>query len=399
MKLCAPKLVLVSHLALAILLASGPILAQDEGKPAKQPTENTTGPEKTESKYKLPEGSLTDQLDYLIEVAQTGPEDRTQAGVRNFIAELTPLAGVLAGKMLKSDEKGVAILQAVQIRIELLQLSMRFGLIENDKELNTFLELLKKDMRPLIADFAKYQDVSSKVEALLTSKPDERAKVAAAVIEFVTAPKEVQASHVQLSSETVRMLGYSGDYKLAATTADTLSKLIAKSTDPRFARSAKFMAGAARRFRLPGHEMKITGKTHDGEDFDWSSYRGKVVLVDFWATWCGPCLQELPNVEANYKKYHDKGFDVVGISIDEDLDRLSAFLDDRKLPWVNLTDSAAETSNATYYGVSGIPNTILVGRDGKVIELNVRGAKLGVLLEKHLGGNEATESAGDGTEE
>src|SRR5690606_1724849 len=77
------------------------------------------------------------------------------------------------------------------------------------------------------------------------------------------------------------------------------------------------LEGIARRMALPGNPIQVTGTLLDGSPFNWDAYRGKVVLVDFWATWCGPCRAEVPNVIKMYQAYHDKGFDVVGISLDE----------------------------------------------------------------------------------
>ena len=82
--------------------------------------------------------------------------------------------------------------------------------------------------------------------------------------------------------------------------------------------------------------MEITGTLLDGEPVDWESYRGKVVLVDFWATWCGPCRAEIPNVLEMYEAYHDKGFDVLGVSLDATPEAAEKYVAENKLPWSSI---------------------------------------------------------------
>ena len=168
-----------------------------------------------------------------------------------------------------------------------------------------------------------------------------------------------------------------------------LGKVLAASKDEKIAGTAAPMLGAARRLELVGKPFVLEGSTVAGKPLDWKKYRGKVVLIDFFATWCGPCREEMPNIMKCYKAYRKRGFDVVGISIDHDRKAIEDFVEKEKYPWTVLLDRnearGTDKSMATYYGIFTIPQMILVGKDGKVLALNVRGEQLGKKLEELLG--------------
>ena len=122
----------------------------------------------------------------------------------------------------------------------------------------------------------------------------------------------------------------------------------------------------------PINEIDITGKP-----LQLSSYKGKVVLIDFWATWCAPCMGEFPQVQKTYEKYHAKGFDIIGVSLDMDRTKLENFIKEKKVPWQQFNDGKFwDTKLVPLYGVSALPATFLLGRDGKIVKTNLRGDEL-----------------------
>jgi thiol-disulfide isomerase/thioredoxin len=114
-------------------------------------------------------------------------------------------------------------------------------------------------------------------------------------------------------------------------------------------------------------------------------FKGKVVLVDFWATWCGPCVAELPNVLAAYEKYHSKGFEIVGISLDQSESKLKGFLSEQKMTWPQYFDGKGWESKLGHkYGVTSIPATYLLDGDGRIIAKDLRGEALDAELARLL---------------
>ena len=139
--------------------------------------------------------------------------------------------------------------------------------------------------------------------------------------------------------------------------------------------------------KLISQPITLSGLTLNGTPVSLDNFKGKVVLIDFWATWCGPCRAEIPNILVNYQKYHSEGFEVIAISVDQELSELASFVQEENPPWVVLADKHPQNSNsmANKFGISGIPAFILVGRDGRVLDINCRGQKLGQRLAEVFG--------------
>jgi thiol-disulfide isomerase/thioredoxin len=121
----------------------------------------------------------------------------------------------------------------------------------------------------------------------------------------------------------------------------------------------------------------------EGKPIDMKRYEGKVVLVDFWASWCGPCIQEIPNIEKVFELKNKDGFEVIGINLDEEQANIEAFFKSRKLPWVTYVSKSNDPEEkgfnspiAKAVGISAIPFIAVIGKDGKVSAIHVRGPKM-----------------------
>ncbi len=186
------------------------------------------------------------------------------------------------------------------------------------------------------------------------------------------------------------------------TTLNILKDVITYDTDPEFvdaqlARLNKKMPGlkivkqfemqlaATKKLAIGAEAPEVSLKDQEGKTIKLSSLRGQVVLLDFWASWCGPCRKESPSLVKAYKNFHDKGFEIYGISLDRNPEAWQKAMADDQLPGVQvigMEDGKADV--AGIYQITAIPASFLLDKEGKIIAKNLRGEELEKALEKAL---------------
>ena len=330
------------------------------------------------------DASPEELLEFVGSLMPPKQRPRSREEMFAYIKGVSQLAVTAADKVLaqtKADDEFHA--QAAKLKLESLSALGRLGDEQAAADMAAFAATLATSPVKSLAMEAKRMLVVAAAQKMFSTGEFGNA---GAVVQQTADLLKADPDDQQTASLAMQLTGaleqIPGGGDTAVEAMRSFGAIFETSGDERIRGLAKAFEGKLRFLSLPGKPMEITGTLLDGNKFDPASLAGKVVLVDFWATWCGPCVAELPNMLTEYEKYHDKGFEIVGISLDQDREALVNFVSERKIPWPVLHEQEGEGSHplAEFYGINGIPQFVLIGRDGNVITLDVRGEKLGERL-------------------
>lgn len=325
-----------------------------------------------------PKNPLVAKIEKLVAAQRTIKDPK---GFEKNIDELLATCDALLDGKPSSDD------EAVGIRNKLAGL---WGRVRLEKEgamgdLRDYSRRFFKDERPAVGIDARAFNMMSRVMSL-TPKSTDAAEVAADLA------KVIETDPLAIPLDTVRHLmvflletNATEDAKQALRGfVDALGK---RKDDAEAQAVAEQLQKMLAKLELIGKPIEVAGTNANGQEFDWAAYKGKVVLIDFWSARYRPYLDELKNIRAVYEKYHERGFEVVGVCLDNDREELTSFLSKEQIPWTVLFEEVQTKDKpnplAEKYGIEA-PVSILVGRDGAAVAFGASGEGLGDFVAAQL---------------
>lgn len=161
------------------------------------------------------------------------------------------------------------------------------------------------------------------------------------------------------------------DTKFAVETLNEIGEMFLESSNRNTVDDGRKLIATARRYELLGQPLVFTGKTLDGKTFSSDDLKGKVVLIEYWASWCAPCTKMLPQLRYSYGLYKDRGFEIIAVNADKDEVARDKYIKKERLPWVITEDTETLASGgdrlSRHYGIHAYPSMILMDRKGNVV--------------------------------
>ncbi len=350
--------------------------------------------------YKMPDGNNATLLYY---IKKLNMNFRQASSEQEHDAELLKKAPVIlevAEKVLAAHPTPEQRRDATIAKLENLEVMATKPLVEEDRRsaqvaLTKTAHALTSDSDEMVSQWARRKLIRMQIDEVVAAQGANADELITS-LQGLLAGKYLGSIEFNLAKEIAGKLESLDQTGPALAAYNALGNSFGGEGMPRpiVDETKSRVESAERRLAIIGKPLEIAGTLIDETQFQWSDYRGKIVLIDFWATNCGRCVEELPNVKANYEKYHDKGFEVVGISLDDEKAHVTALLKEQNIPWKCLfshdkSHTGWEHPLATKYGIFSLPVVLLVNQQGNVVTMNARGERLGELLAKMLDGETA----------
>ena len=250
------------------------------------------------------------------------------------------------------------------------------------------LDAMNNELRPFFDEYNKARQSGATQEQLQKLTKEIEAKMAPVQERIANRTLEIVKANQNnlIPAAFLGNLVYELEYPQIK---DLFDAKYAYVNHPALARANQIVKMLAKKAAFIGQKFTdLEENDVNGQPHKLSEYLGKgnYVLLDFWASWCGPCRAEMPNVKAAYEKYKGKGFNIVALSFDNKLDSWKKAIEDMQMPWIHLSDLKGwQTVAGQVYGVRSIPASFLVDPNGTIVAADLRGEKLGAKLKEIYG--------------
>ncbi len=318
--------------------------------------------------------SVPEWLAYINRAKQQQPTGKSPDAVIAFTSAQQWAIINAADRILVAHAGEPADRIAQEEKLAALWTLVTLGDKQSEGQLVSVAKTLQNDSRPsLRARRGIYSHLAPHAESKndrRSSRPRERGVDIVADVERQLTKPEFDERLIVLADQLTTHLEHPYP-RLALSAATDFAAALASRDDAHSRRTAEYLAGRARRWRLVGQTVEIQGSLVGGGRLDGNALRGHIVLLYFWATWCEPCVAELPAIKAFEAPYRARGLKLISVSLDDDTERLGRFLADRPLPWRTVSDTASKQDGrhalSAKLSVDAVPTAVLLDKHGRVV--------------------------------